>query len=275
MTKKPPIDSPKVTVRTLRAMKAAGDKIVALTAYDAPMARLVNAAGVDVVLVGDSVGNVKLGYPNTLPVTVADMLHHTRAVRRGNSRALLVADMPFLSYEFDPPEAVRQVGRLVKEGGAEAVKIEGAGPVMPSLRALVAANIPVMGHLGLTPQSVHRLGGYRVQGRGRTEAARLLRDAKMLERAGVFALVLEAVPAPLARRVTRALQIPTIGIGAGPDTDGQILVLDDLLGLTDAPPPRFVKPYAALWPLARAAAARYRDDVKAGRFPGPAQTYPG
>ena len=273
MTKKPPSDAAKVTVRTLRAMKRAGEKIVALTAYDAPMARLVNDAGVDVVLVGDSVGNVKLGYANTLPVTVEEMLHHTRAVRRGNGRALLVADMPFLSYEFDPKDAVRQVGRLVKEGGAEAVKVEGAGPVLPSLKALIAANIPVMGHLGLTPQSIHRLGGHRVQGRDRAAAARLLRDAKTLERAGVFALVLEAVPAALARRVTRALRVPTIGIGAGPDTDGQILVLDDLLGFSDAPPPRFVKAYAALWPLARAAAARYRDDVKAGRFPGPAQTY--
>jgi 3-methyl-2-oxobutanoate hydroxymethyltransferase len=235
------------------------------------MARLVNRAGADVILVGDSVGNVKLGYANTLPVTLEEMLHHTRAVRRGNTRALLVADMPFLTYEFDPQDAVRQVGRLVKEGGAEAVKVE--GPVRPSLRALVAANVPVMGHLGLTPQSVHRLGGYRVQGRGRREAAALLKEARRLEAAGVFALVLEAVPASLARRVTRALKIPTIGIGAGPGTDGQILVLDDLLGFSDVPPPRFVRRYAALWPAALDAVARFRADVKTRKFPGPEESY--
>lgn len=269
MTKKPPIDAAKVTVRTLRAMKRAGEKIVALTAYDAPMARLVNDAGVDVVLVGDSVGNVKLGYANTLPVTVEEMLHHTRAVRRGNGRALLVADMPFLSYEFDPKDAVRQVGRLVKEGGAEAVKVEGAGPVLPSLKALIAANIPVMGHLGLTPQSIHRLGGHRVQGRDRAAAARLLRDAKTLERAGVFALVLEAVPAALARRVTRALRVPTIGIGAGPDTDGQILVLYDVLDITPGRKPRFVKNCMAGHDSPLAAVRSYVEAVKSRAYPAP------
>ncbi|MBL0059248.1 MAG: 3-methyl-2-oxobutanoate hydroxymethyltransferase [Elusimicrobia bacterium] len=273
MTKKPVARPEKVTVRTLREMKRKGEKIVALTAYDAPMARLLNRAAVDVILVGDSVGNVKLGFSNTLPVTLDDMLHHTRAVRRGNSRAFLVADMPFLSYEFDPKDAVRQVGRLIKEGGAEAVKVEGAGAILPSIRALVAANVPVVGHLGLTPQSVHRLGGYRVQGRVRREAAVLVREARRLESAGVVALVLEAVPEALARRVTRALKIPTIGIGAGVGTDGQILVLDDLLGFSDAPAPRFVKPYAALWAEALSAVRRYGADVRSSRFPGAGQTY--
>lgn len=271
MTKMLP--SGKVTVHTLHEMKRRGEKIVALTAYDAPMARLLNQAEVDVLLVGDSVGNVKLGFPNTLPVTLDHMLHHTRAVRRGNSRAFLVADMPFLSYEFDPKDAVRQVGRLMKEGGAEAVKVEGAGAILPSIRALIDANIPVMGHLGLTPQSVHRLGGYRVQGRAPKEAELLLREAQRLEKTGVFALVLEAVPSPLARRITRSLKIPTIGIGAGVGTDGQILVLDDLLGLSDGAPPRFVKPYAHLWTDALSAVRRFRTDVKSARFPGPAQTY--
>lgn len=265
--------SPKVTVHTLREMKRSGEKIVALTAYDAPMARLLNRALVDVILVGDSVGNVKLGYPHTLPVTLADILHHTQAVRRGNSRALLVADMPFLSYEFDPKDAVRHVGKLIKEGGAEAVKVEGSRAILPSLRALIRANIPVMGHLGLTPQSVHRLGGYRVQGRTARDAATLLREARRLESEGVFALVLEAVPAPLARRITRALKIPTIGIGAGVETDGQILVLDDMLGLSDSPPPRFVKVYTRLWDEALGAVQRFRDDVRSSQFPGPDQTY--
>ncbi|MBK8575311.1 MAG: 3-methyl-2-oxobutanoate hydroxymethyltransferase [Elusimicrobia bacterium] len=273
MTKKLPALSGKVTVQTLRDRKRSGEKIVALTAYDAPMARLLNRAEVDVILVGDSVGNVKLGFPNTLPVTLEHMLHHTQAVRRGNSRAFLVADMPFLTYEFDPKEAVRQVGRLMKEGGAEAVKVEGAGAVLPSIRALIGANIPVMGHLGLTPQSVHRLGGYRVQGRSPSEGDRLLREARQLEKEGAFALVLEAVPGPLARRVTRALSIPTIGIGAGKETDGQILVLDDLLGFSDVPPPRFVKPYAHLWTEALSAVRRFRNDVRSSRFPGPDQTY--
>ncbi len=273
MTKNAPRLPGKITVQTLRQMKERGEKIVALTAYDAPMARLLNQAEVDVILVGDSVGNVKLGFQNTLPVTLEHMLHHTRAVRRGNTRALLVADMPFLSYEFDPKDAVRHVGRLMKEGGAQAVKVEGSGAILPSIRALIGANIPVMGHLGLTPQSVHRLGGYRVQGRSRKGAEGLLRDARQLEKAGVFALVLEAVPGPLARRITKTLKIPTIGIGAGKDTDGQILVLDDLLGFSEGPSPRFVKNYAHLWTEALSAVRRFRSDVRSSQFPGPDQTY--
>ncbi len=273
MKKKPTLSPGKVTVHTLREMKRTGEKITALTAYDAPMARLLNRALVDVILVGDSVGNVKLGFPNTLPVTLEDILHHTRAVRRGNSRALLVADMPFLSYEFDPKDAVRQVGRLIKEGGAEGVKVEGAGAILPSLRALIGANIPVMGHLGLTPQAVHRLGGYRVQGRTPRDAARLLRDARQLESEGVFALVLEAVPASLARQISRALKIPTIGIGAGVGTDGQILVLDDMLGFSDGPSPKFVKRYAHLWDEALGAVQQFRSEVRTSRFPGRDHTY--
>jgi len=273
MTLKKSTPSPAVTTRSLLKMKQNGDPIVALTAYDAPMARLLNAAGVDLILVGDSVANVKLGYTNTLPVTLDEMIHHTKAVRRGNTHALLVGDMPFLTYEFDPKDAVRRVGRLIKEGGAHAVKVEGAGGVLPSIKALVAANIPVMGHLGLTPQAVHRLGGYRVQGRDRRAAEALFKEARALESAGVFALVLEAVPAPVAKRITKALKIPTIGIGAGPFTDGQILVLDDLLGFSDAPPPKFVRPYASLWPVALDAVYRFGQDVKARRFPGPEETY--
>lgn len=263
----------KVTAAALREMKRAGQKTTMLTAYDAPTARLLNEAGVDVVLVGDSVANVKLGYANTLPVTLEEMLHHTRAAARGNSRAMLVADMPFLSYEYDPKDAVRHVGRLVKEGGAEAVKVEGGAAILPSLRALVRANIPVMGHLGLTPQSVHRLSGFKVQARAPRDAARLLREAKLLEKEGVFAIVLEAIPSALGRRVTRALKIPTIGIGAGPHTDGQVLVIDDLLGLTPAPRPRFVRTYASLLDESRRAVASFCRDVREGRFPGEAESY--
>jgi 3-methyl-2-oxobutanoate hydroxymethyltransferase len=264
----------KVTVRTLQEMKAKGEKIVALTAYDAPTARLLNEAGVDVVLVGDSVANVKLGYENTLPVTLEEMIHHTRAAKRGNGRAMLVGDMPFLTYEYDPREAVRQVGRLVKTAGAEAVKVEGASPtILRSIRALIEANIPVMGHLGLTPQSIHRFGGHRVQGRGPKAAAALKADARALEKVGVFALVLEAIPARLAAALTGSLKIPTIGIGAGPRCDGQILVVDDLLGMTPPPRPKFVRPYAELRVEAVRAVRAWRDDVRRGRFPGPAESY--
>jgi 3-methyl-2-oxobutanoate hydroxymethyltransferase len=264
----------KITTASLRAMKKKGEKITALTCYDASMARLLNEEDVDVVLVGDSVGNVKLGYENTLPVTLEEMIHHTRAVHRGNSRALLVADMPFLTYEYDPAAAVASVGRLVKEGGAEAVKVEGAGDrILESIKALVHTHIPVMGHVGLTPQSIHEFGGYKVQGRDEESAERILEEAHKLENAGVFALVLEAVPSGLARQVTQELTIPTIGIGAGPACDGQILVIDDLLGLSPAPLPKFVKAYANLRAEAGKAVRAFRQDVRAGRFPAAAQTY--
>lgn len=263
----------KVTTSTLLEMKRKGQRITALTAYDAPTARLLDEAGTDVVLVGDSVGNVKLGYDNTLPVTVEEMLHHTRAAKRGNSRALLVADMPYLSYEVDPKEAARNAGRLVKEGGAEAVKLEGGLEAAPAIKELLRINIPVMGHLGLTPQAVHRLGGYRVQGRRPQEAEKIMTDARVLEGAGVFAIVLECVPAELAREITRKVSVPTIGIGAGPHCDGQVLVIDDLLGLAEGPSPKFVKRYADLRAQARAAVERYLREVQEGVFPGPEHSY--
>jgi 3-methyl-2-oxobutanoate hydroxymethyltransferase len=265
--------NPKVTTATLLEMKRKGEKIVALTCYDAAMARLLDEQEVDVALVGDSVGNVKLGHDNTIPVTVDDMLHHVRAARRGLSRALLVADMPYLSYETDPKEAVRNAGRLVKDGGAEAVKVEGGLEVVPSIKAMTQANIAVMGHLGLTPQAIHRLGGYRVQGRNPQDAEKMVTQARILEGAGVFAIVLEAVPAALAREITKKVAVPTVGIGAGPDCDGQVLVLDDMLGLTAGPTPKFVKRYASLREDAVRAVRQYRDDVRKKKFPAAEQTY--
>lgn len=263
----------KVTTSRLAEMKRKGERITALTAYDAPTARLMDEAGVDVVLVGDSVGNVKLGYENTLPVTVDEILHHTKAVRRGLARAMLVADMPFMSYEHDPKEAARHAGRLVKEGGAEAVKLEGGIEMAPAVKELIRVNIPVMGHLGLTPQAVNRLGGFKVQGRRPQDAEKIVTDARILEGAGVFAVVLEAVPEDLAKEVTRKLSIPTIGIGAGPSCDGQILVVDDLLGLGEGPSPKFVKRYADLRPAMVDAVKRWSADVRGNAFPGPGQTY--
>lgn len=267
------MSSAKITTTKLIEMKAKGRRIAALTAYDAPTARLLNEAGVDVILVGDSVGNVKLGYENTLPVTVDDILHHLKAVRRGNSRALLVADMPYLSYELGIPCALANAGRFVKEGGAEAVKVEGGIEVAPVIKELLRINVPVMGHLGLTPQAVHRLGGYKVQGRDPVQAERIITDARILEGAGVFAIVLECVPADLAREITRKVGVPTIGIGAGAGCDGQILVTDDLLGLGERSVPKFVKTYADLRPQMLAAVRSYSDDVRGGKFPGPEQTY--
>ncbi|MBI5210739.1 MAG: 3-methyl-2-oxobutanoate hydroxymethyltransferase [Elusimicrobia bacterium] len=259
----------KVTTATLLELKRKGVKIAALTAYDCPTARMVDASGADVVLVGDSVGMVKLGYENTLPVTVPEMLHHVKAVRRGLGRALLVADMPYLSYELGVADALANAGRLVKEGGAEAVKLEGGMDVAPIIKELLRINVPVMGHLGLTPQAIHRLGGYKVQGRKASEAERMVTDAKVLEASGVFALVLECVPSGLAREITRKLSIPTIGIGAGPRCDGQILVVDDLLGLGEGPPLTFVKRYAELRSLSSQAVTQYCQEVRDGRFPGP------
>lgn len=263
----------KVTTAKLVEMKQKGQRIAALTAYDAPTAKLLNEAGVDVLLVGDSVGNVKLGFENTIPVTVSDILHHVKAVRRGSSRALLVADMPYLSYELDPREAARNAGLLVKEGGAEAVKVEGGIEVAPVVKELLRVNVPVMGHLGLTPQAVHRLGGHRVQGRRPQEAEKMLTDARILEGAGVFAIVLECVPAELAREITRKVSVPTIGIGAGPHCDGQILVVDDMLGLGEGPSPKFVKRYADLRAPMLDAVRRYCDEVRREAFPGPEHAY--
>lgn len=262
-----------VTVATLLDMKRKGLKIAMLTAYDYPTARLAEEAGVDAVLVGDSVAMTKLGYESTLPVTVEEMLHHVKAVRRGLGRPLLVADMPYLSYEIDMKEAVRHAGRFLKEGGAHAVKLEGGMDVAPTVKELLKANVPVVGHLGLTPQAVHRLGGYKVQGRKPQDAERIVTEARILEGAGACAIVLECVPADLAKEVTRRLSIPTIGIGAGPHCDGQVLVSDDLLGLTEGAPTKFVKRYADLRGQALKAFSEYCREVRDGAFPGPEHSF--
>jgi len=260
-------DARPVRVPDLKAMKRRGEKIVMLTAYDASMARLLDRAGVDVLLVGDSLGMVIMGCENTLPVTLEAMLHHVRAVRRGARRALVVADMPFMSYQVSVAEAVRNAGRLIQEGGASAVKLEGGRPVLDVVRRLTEIGIPVMGHLGLVPQSVHQLGGFRPRARDEREAERLLEEARELEQAGAFALVLESIPAEVARSVTQALSIPTIGIGAGPHCDGQVLVSYDIFGLYEGPVPPFVKQYARLGELMVEAARAYAEDVRQGRFP--------
>jgi 3-methyl-2-oxobutanoate hydroxymethyltransferase len=248
-------------------------KITCLTAYDYPTARLLDEAGVDVLLVGDSLAMVVLGYESTLPVTLDEMLHHTRAVRRGTHRALLVADMPFGSYHDDPVEAVRHAVRFVKEAGAEAVKIEGGERRMDLITRLVEAEIPVMGHIGLTPQSFNTLGGFHVQGKTEKAGEQLLRDARAVEAAGAFAIVLESIPRELAARITAELRIPTIGIGAGPDCDGQILVINDLLGLSFGRKLKFTRSYANVGEIISRAAAEYCRDVEQGRFPSDEESY--
>ncbi|MGQ9497436.1 MAG: 3-methyl-2-oxobutanoate hydroxymethyltransferase [Desulfotomaculales bacterium] len=258
----------RVTTTYFRKAREEGRRITVLTAYDFPLARMIDEAGIDAILVGDSVGNVVLGYENTLPVTMDDMLHHTKAVVRAVKRAMVIADMPFLSYQVSREEAVRNAGRLLKEGGAQAVKLEGGREVAATVRAITDAGIPVMGHIGLTPQAVHQLGGYRVQGRDAAAAQKLLDDARALDAAGVFAIVLECVPVPLARVITQAVSVPTIGIGAGPYCDGQVLVTHDLLGLYGGFAPRFVKQYANLHAQIVAALAQYRREVVEGAFPG-------
>ena len=256
-----------IRVPDLKEKKARGEKIAALTAYDATTARLLDRAGVDVILVGDSLGMVVLGYENTLPVTIEDMLHHTRAVVRGTERALVVADMPFLTYQVSVAEAVRNAGRLLQEGGAAAVKLEGGRPVLDVVRRLVDVGIPVMGHLGLQPQSVRRVGRYVKQATRPEEADALVADAIALRDAGACALVLESIPDEVARVATASVDIPTIGIGAGPECDGQILVSSDMLGLFDRFVPSFVKQYAKLADTIEAATRAYVDDVHAGRYP--------
>lgn len=260
-------DMKRIRLPDLEAKKRRGEKIVMLTAYDYTMARLLDRAGIDVLLVGDSLGMVVLGYETTLPVTLDAMVHHTRAVSRGIERALLVADMPFLTYQVSVPDALRNAGRLIQEGGAAAVKIEGGGASVEAAAHLVDAGIPVMGHLGLLPQSVHQLGGYRQQARLEEDAEQLLADAQALEEAGAFAVVLESIPAAVAAAVTADLHIPTIGIGAGPDCDGQVLVSYDMLGLSQDGVPSFVRRYADLGEQTVAAAKAYADDVRRGRFP--------
>lgn len=257
-----------VTVRRLREMKRAGEKIVVLTAYDYLFARIVDAAGADVVLVGDSLGQVVCGYDSTLPVTVDDMIHHGAAVRRGVEHAMVVVDMPFLSFQIDPRETVRNAGRILKETGAAAVKLEGGDEeAVRHVRALVRAGIPVMGHLGFTPQSVHVLGT-RVQGREEADAARLREDALRLQDAGAFSIVLELTPARLAGDVSRSLEVPTIGIGAGPGCDGQVLVLPDMLGLNPDFAPKFLRRFAELGEEAGRAVREYAASVRDGSYPG-------
>ena len=255
----------KITTVTLAEMKARGEKICMLTAYDFPTARLLDEAGVEVILVGDSVGNVLLGYPSTLPVTMEEMLHHTRAVARGVKRALVVGDMPFLSYQPSNSEGVLNAGKFIK-AGAEAVKVEGGTSMMERIEAMLDAGIPVMGHLGLTPQWIHQFGGYRVRAKTAEAAKLLLREAKELEKLGVFSLVLEGIPWQVAKLITERLKIPTIGIGAGPYCDGQVLVLHDMLGISERVP-KFVKRYARLGEEIRRAVLEFCREVKEGKFP--------
>jgi 3-methyl-2-oxobutanoate hydroxymethyltransferase len=260
--------SNKVTVPDLARKKSRGEKIVMVTAYDHPFARLVDQSGADITLVGDSLGNNELGFETTLPVTMEIMLHHVRAVRRGTERALLLADMPFLSYQISPEEAVRNAGRLLQEGGAEAVKLEGGVPIAPTIRRIVDTGIPVMGHLGYTPQSIHQIGT-RIQGKDEASARRLQEDALAVQEAGAFALVLELVPHALAAQITASLDIPTIGIGAGPDCDGQVLVINDLLDLRggDSVPFRHVKQYAHIGDDILRALRAFHKEVADGIFP--------
>ncbi|HET8732622.1 MAG TPA: 3-methyl-2-oxobutanoate hydroxymethyltransferase, partial [Anaeromyxobacteraceae bacterium] len=267
----------RITINELRRMKAAGEKIAMVTAYDATAARLVAQAGVDVVLVGDSVGMAVQGHDSTLPVTLDQMVYHSAMVRRGLTRAAarahLVGDLPFGSYQASADEAVKAAMRLVAEGGVEAVKLEGGSDYVDVIRRVVRAGVPVMGHIGLTPQSVHKLGGYVVQGKDAERAQALLRDARALEAAGCYAVVLECIPTELARIITGQLAIPTIGIGAGPSCDGQVLVVNDLLGLDDAFTPRFVKRFAELGAEVQGAVGRYVSEVKARAFPAEEHTF--
>jgi 3-methyl-2-oxobutanoate hydroxymethyltransferase len=258
-----------VTTTTLMRMKANGEKIVALTAYDYPFARMVEDAGLHLILVGDSLGMAVQGRTSTLPVTMDEMIYHTRLVARGAKYAMVVGDMPFMSYQPSLSEAVFNAGRFLKEGGASAVKLEGGAAVCDRIRAMTEAGIPVQAHIGLTPQSVHQMGGFRVQ----RDEERLVADALAVEDAGAFSVVLEGIPAPIAANITAQLKIPTIGIGAGPRCDGQVLVLHDILGLNDRHLPKFVKQYAQLGELAREALRQYATDVQNGTFPGPEHCY--
>lgn len=260
-------DDRPVTVPALRGMKRKGQRITMVTAYDATFARLFDEAGIDVLLVGDSLGMVVQGQDSTLPVTVDEVIYHCRAVARGTRRAHIVGDMPFLSWQVSPDEALRNAGRFLSEGGAQAVKLEGGVDAAPTIERIVHAGIPVMGHVGLTPQSVHAMGGFRVQGKTERAAERVLADAQAVADAGAYALVLEGVPTDLAERITDTVSIPTIGIGAGVHCDGQVLVCYDLLGLTPDLRPKFVKRYAEFFEEGVAAATRYRDEVRAGVFP--------
>ena len=262
-----------VTTLDLLKLKAAGTRIVMLTCYDALFARLLDASGIDILLVGDSVNQVLGGAESTLSATLEQMIYHTRIVRRGTRRALVVCDMPFLTYQVTREDAIRNAGRAMAQTGCHAVKVEGGVHIAPTVRALVEVGIPVMGHIGLTPQSLHALGGARIQGRDEVAAQRLKNDATALQAAGAFAVVLELVPAALAGEITQSLTIPTIGIGAGPSCDGQVLVLHDMLGLNEEFNAKFVKQYAQLAGEVRRAAAAFAEEVRAGRYPGPEHSF--
>jgi 3-methyl-2-oxobutanoate hydroxymethyltransferase len=261
------------TVLDVQRFKEEHHRFAMLTAYDYLSARILDEAGIPILLVGDSLGMVMLGYPTTLPVTLDEMIHHAKAVARGSQKALLVGDMPFMSYHVSVEQAIASAGRFLQEAGMHAVKLEGGGRVVEITRRLSELGIPVMGHLGLTPQFVHQMGGFKVQGKSQAQAARILADAKELEDAGAFSIVLEGVPADLAGRVTQALRIPTIGIGAGSGTDGQVLVFHDMLGLTTGKAPKFVKRYAKLAEEIAGAAQRFSSEVATGEFPGPEHAY--
>lgn len=262
-----------VTAPSVTAMKGTGDRIAVLTAYDCMTARLLDEAGVDIILVGDSAAMVVLGYENTLPVSLEAMLVLTGAVTRAHTRALVVGDMPFMSYQASIPDAVRNAGRMVKEGGACAVKLEGGRKLAPKIEAVLEAGIPVMGHIGLTPQSIHELGGYRVQGKDERARERLLEDARAIAEAGCFSMVLEAMPADLAREITEAVPVPTIGIGAGPHCDGQVLVINDIIGMVEGRAPKFVRSYGDARTVVSDAARRFVEDVRAGRYPDESESY--
>jgi len=263
----------KVRTSRLKKMKEKGKKIVMLTAYDYFMARVLDEAGVDIVLVGDSVGMVQLGFENTIQVTLDMIIHHCSAVKRGIKSALLMGDMPFMTYKINEEEAVRNAALLVQEGGCEAVKIEGGETVARFAARIVNAGIPVMGHIGLITQSVHQLGGYRVQGKHEEDVEKLINDARRLEEAGVFSIVIEAVPTEVGKRITESVKVPTIGIGAGPFCDGQVLVINDMLGLTDQDAPHFVKQYAALGEMAKKGVEQYIEEVRNGSFPDKEHCY--
>ena len=257
----------KITILDIQRFKDEGKKISMLTAYDFQMSRILDSCNVDILLVGDSLGNTVMGLENTLPVTMADMLHHVKAVVRGRRQALVVADMPFMSYQISLEEARRNAGLFIKEGGAEAVKVEGGENAEDVIRALTRIDIPVMGHIGLTPQSIHRMGGYKVQGKEENQRQKLMADAEAVGRAGAFAVVLEGVPASLAREIAQNLTIPTIGIGAGACCDGQVLVINDVLGLSGKFRPKFVKQYVQLEDIIKKAVAEYVSEVQSGKFP--------
>lgn len=267
------MNNSKISVSYFQKAKDEGRKISMLTAYDYSTAHLMDEAGIDSLLVGDSLGMVMLGYENTLQVTMEDMIHHAKAVVRGAKRSLVIADMPFLSYHISVEESVRNAGRFIQEAGVTAVKLEGGLNVLPQIKAILAAQIPVVGHLGLTPQSVNLMGGFKVQGKSEEQARKLIEEALILESAGVFAIVLECVPAPLAKLVSQKLRIPTIGIGAGPDCDGQVLVFQDMVGMYDHLKPKFVKTYAEVGTAIKAAVTAYDEEVKSGQFPEEKHTF--